>query len=115
MTPGKTVLARIKRQFSRNREYPIQESLKKLAIFGLDAGLSPKEIANAAGVSSQSIVNWRKQLQPAPVELNVVESAPTPARQPEIVRIHFRSGIIVELPASRLDTELLISLAKGAV
>jgi hypothetical protein len=115
MTQGKNVLARIKRQFSGNREYPFQESLKKLAISGLDAGCSPKDIARAAGVSRQSIVNWRKQLQASPVELKIVESAPTPAGQPEVARIHFRSGVVVELPASRLDTEFLLSLAKGAL
>ena len=115
MIRDKKVLATIKQQFSRNREYPIQESLKKLALSGLDAGYSSHEVAQAACVSCQSIVNWRKQLQPAPVELKIVESAPISVSQSEIARIHFRSGVVVELPASRLDAGLLLSLAKGAL
>lgn len=116
----------------KGRGYP--KALRMLAVSALKQGVSPSEVSEAAGVTSESLRNWRR-LAPEqgafaasqivrPVELTLLESreplpAPPPAsavkditppsRRGPIARIKLRSGVRMSLPVSALS-ERLISL-----
>lgn len=132
------VLKEIKREFSNFRSchqggngggYP--QALRELALSGLKQGSAPHDVSEAAGVTVESLRNWRRGAQggsvtePAlPVELKLVESRePLPAEAPAspfiappeaIARISLRSGVQMTLPVSALS-ERLISLLTGGV
>jgi transposase-like protein len=136
------VLKEIKREFSafrRGRQgrkgngYP--RGLRDLAVSGLEQGSSSSEVSEAAGVSGESLRNWRRDAQRAgvgsptqPVELELVESketlpgeGPLPceagaslAHSEAIARIHFRSGVQMALPVSALSDRLIGLLMRGA-
>jgi transcriptional regulator with XRE-family HTH domain len=108
--------------------YP--EELKKLVLEALTRGLSQFEVAQAAGISVNSIKNWKNgrkspaKKSAAPVELKLVERRESVAmnqadafsvRSPSgDARIWFQSGVIIELPTSYLTQELLGILMRGA-
>lgn len=131
------VLREIRREFSsfrrchqggRGSGYP--KALRALALSGLNQGNSPFEVSEAAGVTSESLRNWRSSegtsvAEPArPMELNLVEkreplSTAVPASSsftpPEaIARISLRSGVQLALPVSALSERLIGLLMGGA-
>jgi len=85
------------------------------AIAGVDSGLPPVLVAEAAGVSTRTIGNWRKQLATeAPQELRLVQPLDEPmqnnlpnALAEPIARIYFQSGIRLELPTSAITDSFL--------
>jgi transposase-like protein len=81
------------------------------------------EVAQAAGISSQSIRNWKRAIdvvstassaRPTPVELKVIDA---PVQSPACgnesatpARIMLRSGAIVEVAVQLLDVRWLMAL-----
>jgi hypothetical protein len=132
---NKGVLKQIRLGFSRLRRdqpgkwsgYP--EALKVLTLSAIEQGYSFSEVAYAAGVSEESIRNWRKSdATPPPIpekirplELKVVKSheafPSSIPRSPEnnasipapeaIARIELRSGVRMTIPASALSDRLV--------
>jgi hypothetical protein len=136
------VLKEIGREFSKFRRrhrggkgsgYP--KALRELALSGLAQGSSPSEVSEAAGVTGESLRNWRRSDRRVPlpgpvrpVELKVVESrGPVPTEIPAsreesialtppepIARISLRSGVQMALPVSALSERLIGLLMGGA-
>ncbi len=117
-------LKQIRREFlihrrgkSKGKSYPPR--LRALAMEGIAAGIAGIRIAKAAGISNQSLVNWRKDYASrarAPQELVIVEdesssvASPTPTASNHLVSIQFRSGIRMELSPVILTAELMLRL-----
>lgn len=113
------ILSAIRHKFSRRHKRTIPDPLRRLALSGLDKGHTAGEIADAAGISRQAVVNWRrraevKPTQPPPVELKVIETLAEVSVAVPMARITLRSGAVVELPASVFDMGWLIVLNGGA-
>lgn len=136
---GARVLTEIRRKFSRwrransGKQLPVPHALRTLAVSALGHEYTPGQVAEAAGVSRQSVVNWQDiarqtvppVVAPAPIELKLIDGpvsqaddgcAPGEFRADPIptARIVLRSGITVALPASYLNAELLLALNGGA-
>jgi hypothetical protein len=118
------ILDAIGREFSQRSGRRVSQRLKELAVSALHKGHTATEIARAAGVSSQSVVNWKKTSDGVsapksrlPIELKVVEERVLLDKAVEerlsIVRILLRSGAVVEVVASSLDPSWLIALNGG--
>ncbi len=116
-------LKQIRREFllhrrgkSKCKSYPPR--LRALAMEGIAAGIAGIRIAKAAGVSTQSLVNWGKDTgsTATPRELVIVEDdsssaeSSTPTASNHLVSIQFRSGIRMELSPVILTTELMLRL-----
>ena len=100
-----------------NHRGKIPLGLKKLAIAAVEAGHKASAVALAVGVSKQMMSTWRKGQQfTAPTELKVFENdaASQLAVEPAL-RISFRSGATVEVPASYFTAQLVAALNGGAV
>ena len=115
-----------------NHRGKIPLGLKKLAIAAVEAGHKASAVALAVGVSKQMMSTWRKGQQftaptevkhedkaveaKAPTELKVFENdaASQLAVEPAL-RISFRSGATVEVPASYFTAQLVAALNGGAV
>lgn len=139
------VLSKVRLEFSNFRRsrhqggkgngYP--KALQRLAVAALEQGGTPSEVSDAAGVTSESLRNWRRSIRGAscvgqarPVELQLLESrellSPPIPPSPEksisapsseagaMARIELRSGVGMVLPVSALS-ERLISLLTGGV
>ena len=113
------ILAEVRLRFSKKgrsagRAYRADQ--RKLALRALDAGRSVGAVAAAAGVSRQSVLNWKKCIagQAAPVELQVVAEPPTAISENIMARVLLRSGAVLEIPLARLDARLLALLGGGA-
>ncbi len=126
-------LNEIKRAFSHERQAGLNrgrgysQKARELALSSVRAGQAPVRVAEAAGISSQSLINWRHERRkrtqgPLPVELALVDS-PRPAdiargdlenETEQKIRICFRSGASMELAVSRLDARLIAALNLGA-
>jgi transposase-like protein len=117
------ILDAIRHEFSRRRGRPIPEGLRRLALEAVRHGHTASEIARAAGISRQSVRNWKRAVdvirttppaRPTPVELKVIDA---PARSHcgvdesvATARITLKSGAIVEMPGSLLDVRWLVAL-----
>lgn len=119
------ILRAIRHEFSRRPGFSISDRLRRLALSALDRDISAGRIARAAGISRQSVVNWRRQARSrgssnvslAPVELKVLEGAPPQIGMWEsgsTVRILLRSGAMVEVPAALVDPSWLVALNGSA-
>jgi len=117
------ILAEVKERFSRRERGSGRFSraeLRALALRALAAGHSAGTVAAAAGVSRQSVLNWKRCVAriAAPVELQVVEGPPlgagdVPARD-DTARLRFASGAVLEFPFSQIDSRFLALLNGGA-
>lgn len=121
-----SILAGIRRSFARHRRrhhkvgragYP--ESLKALALSALRQRISHHAVADAAGISRQSLTTWLQsdsfiQASDSPRELTLIESSPPSSQSSEIIQIHLRSGVRIDLGISAL-TPMLIDLLGGGV
>ena len=117
------ILADVRDRFSQRGRIPgriYRAELRELALRALDAGHLPVAVAKAAGVSPQSIHNWRRSVAKSsvPVELKVVEElAPKQGVDRTLDawgRLHFRSGAMLELPLAFIDLRLFALLNGGA-
>ena len=102
---------------SKNFHFP--QNLRMLAVSALSNDCSIVDVAKAAGVVPKSIRNWRdesekKQSTLKFKRLKVVAEraiAPMPATVGVVKspwsRVTLQSGVVIELPASELSTELL--------
>lgn len=127
------VLKEISRSFTRARRgrsrrlTPVPTSLRESALAALRGGHSAGEIADAAGISRQSIVNWarcavRVAAPKRSVELKLVDkrAAGPAASVAEVgssvamVRIRLTSGAVMVLPVASLDARLLAALSGSA-
>lgn len=130
---GRNILKEISRRFSRERRgrpgrlTPVPASLRKATLAALRYGHSADEIADAAGISRQSVVNWERQAAKAapvnrPVELKLVDERPAsetvpvsvPREAVAMARIRLQSGAAVEFPVTSLDARLLAVLNESA-
>ena len=115
------VLEEIKQSFSKwnreNHKGGCSAALKRLAIAAVESGHSASEVGRAAGVSGQSITNWRKREKsiaaPTELKLSAVEPVPSAGDSP-LLRIYFRSGASVEIPPSHFTAQLVAILNSGA-
>jgi hypothetical protein len=131
MTKRTAAQARILKQlslaFARNKRrnhgrQTYSPQLRDMALGAIDAGIGAKSVAKVAGISAQSVLNWKRHV-PAPRELKLVatvEAAPAPALQkpvgaPVTARVTLRSGALIEVPASALTVELIAALNVGAL
>ena len=127
---GSKVLREIRRRFSRRRSegrgagHAVPNELRELALSALRGGHTAGQIAQAAGISGQSVVNWRRQMTQAAatdgaVELELIDgqkpASPEPGQEVAMARISLRSGVTVELPASMLESSLLLALNGSAL
>ena len=126
------ILRQVRRAFSQRRRDGhgfYTESLRQMAAFAVSRGHTPGAVAEAAGVSRQSILNWyrkkgavfrkakphsvRRTTSLSPVELKIVKSrtpvTPGTEGQPT-VRILFRGGACMECPVSAVSAELVAAL-----
>jgi len=90
------------------------DSLKDLVVSAVEMGYSKAEVAKSAGVSGQAVANWAGCIRPR--ELKVIGAIPAPAEEPltgAVARIHFRSGMQIELPVSALSSSLITMLSGG--
>lgn len=134
--PRSPIIRKIRRAFFRHRRdhapgHIDSKVLRHLVSEAIGAGHGPSQVANAAGLSRQTIVNWhRKQtgavarkgqrslghgrICPSPVELKVVKSRTEAPVRPETaqctVRIVFRGGACMEIPVTALSSELVATL-----
>ena len=122
-------LTGIRRAFARQRQsglgvgraYP--EHLRRLAVSALKAGHEPKVVADAAGVSPQSLWNWGRQVQekviaPA-VKLRLINEDTgkvSAAVVPVVVaQIRFRTGAVMDIPVCALTAPLLAAFNGGSL
>ena len=127
------ILKKISLDFSRHRRrrrgrswYPA--SLKDLALRAVNVGITPGQVARAAGVSPQSMSNWRGagvEAAEAPRELKVIaaeteepllSSRASGAMLGNVAnwaRIELRTGIRIEIPVSALSGPMLAALMGG--
>jgi len=138
---GSDILEQVRSEFSKQkvlnggqrRKFPL--ALKDLTVRALNAGLSSRAIAAAAGVSRHSILNWSKekqlmqddhsQLQTlSPVELRIVKmrslgkakllasrvNQETQVQLKSEFRIYFKTGAWIECQAAALDLKLVAVL-----
>ena len=119
---GDPVLAQIQKEFSKFRRrhssgrlvYP--DKLRELAASACQSGMSGADVADAAQVSGQSIINWRqvqeKNLEPC--ELKLVdtkdETKADEGARSSLVNIVLPSGVRIEVPACALSASLLSDL-----
>lgn len=126
-------------QGGKGRGYP--QALRDLAVSAMRQGSSPREVSEAAGVTCESLRNWRKsspgreprvadEQSARPVELTLLESresrppfaaiSVSPEKDvlrvlPEpLARIRFASGTRMTLPVSALSERLISLLNRGA-
>jgi hypothetical protein len=100
-----------------NHKGRVPVSIKRLAIAAVDGGHSASAVARAAGVSKQSMSTWRKSKSiAAPTELKISGCEPVAKvkGEPVLLRICFRSGASVEIPASLFTARLVAALNGGA-
>ena len=121
------ILIGVRRAFARQRQlglgignaYP--ERLRSLAISAVKAGHLPGAVADAAGVSPQSLWNWgqqvREQMTAPAVELKLIKEdtgEASAAAAPEMVaQIRFRTGAVMDIPVFALSASLLVALNGG--
>lgn len=113
-------LAKISHEFSlhrrgkkKSKSYP--RRLRALAMTGVAAGIPGLRVAKAAGISAQSLGNWRKEhaaSTTSPRELVVVDQEESLTAASNLsanhpVSIRFRSGIRMELSPMALTAELI--------
>ena len=136
LSPRSPILRKIRRAFFKYRRDHVpghidSEALRHLVSEAIEAGHGPSMVASATGLSRQTIVNWhRKQTRavtrkrprslgygkicPPPVELKVMTSRTEAPVKPEAaqytVRIVFRGGACMEMPASALSQDLVATL-----
>lgn len=114
------ILETVKREFSRfHKEVGghCPPTLKSLAISAVNLGLSYRQVAQAAGVTSTSIANWVSRV-PKAKQLRVIESVqPTeiaPSREinlnEPLICIRLVSGIEIDFPRSEFSFEFLSML-----
>jgi hypothetical protein len=138
------VLKKLAREFSNFRRsrggnskrcwYP--DGLKSLALGAMHSGCSTKQIAEAIGVSSQSIAIWRRASQSIVKDKTVINEAPRELHMvadgsedtkgsgksfdgtiqfrnaQAMARLKFNSGVRMVLPVKALSFELLESLSR---
>jgi hypothetical protein len=122
------ILRRVTLAFAKHRRRndgrsSYSKSLRSLAVSALEAGITPGKVAQAAGVSQQSVGNWLSTGSVAfPRELKVVDdssdianeacAAKTPiGSSPAVIRLH--SGVSIEIPIAALTPSLLVALNGG--
>lgn len=117
------ILDAIRHGFSSREGRRIPKQLRSLALTALREGHTPGAIAQAAGVSRQTVVNWKRASVaeltdpvPTPVELKVIDAPDQAGRAGETAaaRITLCSGVTVELPAVLLDVRWLVALNRSA-
>jgi hypothetical protein len=115
----------------KQRGYP--KAIKDRAVSGIERGCTHSEVAQAAGVSEESIRSWRNSMgttrsiaqEPRPVELKLVQTqeelsilpqdrGPPGATAGATAHIEFRSGARMTVPVSALSEQLLCLLMGGA-
>ena len=116
------ILEIIRGGFSERQGRRVPGRLRELALSGVRQGHTCGEVARAAGVSRQSVVNWSRRsrltrggampVPVAPVELKVIESQAQAFAGAEgaIIRITLCSGAVVEMPARALKPRWLVAL-----
>ena len=89
--------------------------LKRLAIAAVESGHSASAVARAAGVSKQLMSTWRKKSIAVPRELKISGCEPESNLKVEsaLLRISFRSGASVEIPASLFTAQMVAVLNGG--
>ena len=125
-----SILRKLRLAFSRHRRRhgrAYSENLRRLAGNARKHGHSVVEVATAAGISEQCFRNWLKNMKtepgPVPIELKLIdqprvtETAQLSAETCDnsLVCIRFRSGAILELPISRLDSGIVAALNESAL
>ena len=121
------ILRRIERAFAKNRQRnrgraSYSGPLRAMAVSALEVGLAPGKVAQASGVSQQSLTNWRSLLSSVkrPRQLQVVDSSAVRSLEGEgpsdsvSALIRLRSGVSIEMPMSGLTPALLVVLNGGA-
>ncbi len=137
------VLRQIRRGFFKYRRdhagktHIHSDHLRQLVSAALNQGHSSAAVGEAAGLSSNTILNWRREASagsrrkapprkavrrkavPLPVELTVVNDrgdVPPPieaAPATSLIRIIFRGGAVMECAATALTAELVAALHGG--
>lgn len=135
LSPRSPILRKIRRAFFKHRRdhgsgHIDSVVLRHLVCEAIGDGHRPVAVAKAAGLSRQTIVNWHgkqsgvsrkrhrasgsRKTCPPPVELKIVKSRIEVQVEPEkvqhTVRIVFRGGACMEIPASALSSELVVAL-----
>lgn len=112
-----------RRRNNGRRSYP--PTLRNLVLSAVDVGASAESVAKAAGISPQSVGNWRTTSPVvAPQELKVVttrkarrasptDSAVAAATDDPSARIVLCSGAVIELPVAALTASLIVVLNGG--
>ena len=80
------------------------ESLKRLIVAGIQAGITKASLARASGISLATIRLWAQKTNNEPMDL---ESEVLPAKS---IRVWLRSGVEIEFPKSELSFEFLTAL-----
>ena len=116
------ILAEIRQKFPKrikkngNRFSP---EFKRMVLSAIRSGKRACEVAEASGVSKQTVSNWLRS--PAgdfgkAVELQLIDRPtvePIPAAIAATARLHLRSGAVLEFPLSALDERLLALLGRA--
>lgn len=97
---------------SRTKKYP--ESIQQLAIEAVQSGLSVAQVAAVSHVSTFSIYKWcrrgklgRSGKAARPKRLKIIDETVSTASLVPMARIHFRSGICMDIPIEGLDVSVL--------
>ena len=117
------ILKRVEQAFGRHRRrnggrrsYSTQ--LKAFALSAMESGIAPSAIAEAAGISQQSLANWQIP-STKPRELLLMSDTPsTAATVPnvspsQVARIRLCSGVSIEVPVSAVTPSLIAALTGG--
>ena len=105
----------------KRRGYP--KRLRKLVLSAVDVGHRLSRVTDAAGISRQTLMNWQDDEQKEskrtpPMELQLVKEqretgsacAVAQNQNEQKLRIHFRSGAIMEIPISSFNAPLVAAL-----
>lgn len=118
------ILKRVTVAFGRHRRRHqgrnYSKQLKTLALSAVESGLTAGAVAQAAGVSPQSLSNWQGA-SVKPRELKLVEK-PSAASEPSMCVDHLppawirlSSGVSIEVPMAAVTLELIAALNGGGV
>ncbi len=138
ITQSMVRLSRIKREFAKQRANGSHQALgypaplRKLALLGIKQGHSTGAVAQASGVTTNSLRNWLRattvgeaSLEGA-VELKLISGAgkmltrqdrglPPKSEMDPVAKIRFRSGVELELPVSSLTPSWMVMLNGGTL